>query len=165
LTGAERPLVFIQTEEIMKLSDLLKRAEKRHEVNAEIWVTLLRIPTRIQLEIDRSRFKGLKFAELAEAVGNHGIDSTDNKSMMKLLGKNPDLLNGYDGGYSADVETLINGIDAVKHNITDDDGKPVILDRTFYENLYISNEPIFKNIIDAQKEYQAELSLGESTGS
>lgn len=149
----------------MKLSDLMKRAEKRHEIGGGDYVTLLRIPTRVQMQIDRSRFKGLKLTELAEAVQGQEIAATDNAAMLKLLGKNPDLLDGYDGGYQADLETLVQGIHPEKHSLTDDDGKVIALDRGFYERLYIANEALFNSLADAQKAYQTEMSLGEQTGS
>ena len=130
------------------------------------FVTLKVIPIKVRYQIDRAKTKGIAFDKVMEVLQDEGKTKLDDDDIRKIVasGRMDEILTAdYDAGIEAKILTLTYAVDQTEHSFTNA-GKPVKLDRDFWESLGAGNSKLFEFIYDELIKYQGEMTLGESTG-
>ena len=131
------------------------------------FVTLKVIPIAIRYQINRAKTKGIDWQKVREILQDETKFTLTDDDIQKIMasGRIKEVFTSeYDSGIEAQILTLNVAVDPDNHSFVDAGGKPVKLDRAFWEGLGAVKPKLFEFIYDELIKYQGEMALGESTG-
>lgn len=143
----------------MDVKKLYEPAEKILEIGENEYVKLKLYPIREVYKIEQAKTEGFDVVKLTEMVREDKLENQSEDKVVARVAKDQKykqtVLPGYDGGINYMMLVCLNGVDPDDHTFMVD-GKPIKLDREFWENLLQKRPGLFHIIKKEVEKFQAE---------